>query len=64
MSGCDGSQQCIDGDGCFSGANVCLQQSMHGLLKLQVTAQILNRLILPAGESEAEETSDAGVDFC
>ncbi|MFM7918676.1 MAG: hypothetical protein ACKPJJ_00550, partial [Planctomycetaceae bacterium] len=36
---------------------------MHGFRALQVTAEIANSLILSAGEFEAEQASDARINF-
>ena len=36
---------------------------MHGFGHLQIPAEILNCLILSGGEAEAEQPSDAGINF-
>jgi len=62
-AGGDGSEQCVDSDGGFSGADIGLEEPVHGLRSVEISDDLANGFVLSGGEAEAEQSADAGIDL-
>jgi hypothetical protein len=62
LTGCDRGQHRINGDGRLSGADIGLQQAVHGLLQFQVTDDILHSGVLAVGHAKIEQSADTRID--
>jgi hypothetical protein len=62
-TGGDGSEQCVDGDGGFSGADIGLEEPVHGLRSVKISDDLTNGFVLSGGEAEVEQAADAGIDL-
>lgn len=59
----DGSEHCVDGDGCFAGAHVGLQEPVHWLGQGKVASNVVGGLVLSRSKAEVEEAADASINL-